>query len=256
MTFDSSNEASAVATVTADAVSAAREAGEAVTVNVTCTATDSHDNAVSDDLALSIPVPTLKTVTVTADKESVGLGEVVTCKATWTPPDPSFNLTWFVAPAGMVQYDSAETSDTLTVTVKDDAIATDPVTVTCQVEDSTGHSDVGKATFAIVVDTPAVKPVTAVTVTGDSELLIGTTGKVTAVVTPADATGYTVAFKGYAVNGSGVCDVAEDGTLTAKARGSIHVRATVTNQDGSTVQSDMFNVAVHSAEDEVLLHDT
>ena len=163
----------------------------------------------------SVPV---ESVAVTADKKELKVGETAQATAIVTPDNATNKeVTWSVSDKEVISVDN-----TGKVTAK--AKGTAEVIATAE----NGVS--GKVVITVTEKDTPVEPdveVESIEVTAaDTELKVGDTTKVTAQVLPDNATNKDVTWS---VSDKNVLSVSEDGTVTAKAKGTAEVIATAEN---------------------------
>ena len=163
----------------------------------------------------SVPV---ESVAVTADKKELKVGETAQATAIVTPDNATNKeVTWSVSDKEVISVDN-----TGKVTAK--AKGTAEVIATAE----NGVS--GKVVITVTEKDTPVEPdveVESIEVTAaDTELKVGDTTKVTAQVLPDNATNKDVTWS---VSDKNVLSVSEDGTVTAKAKGTAEVIATAAN---------------------------
>jgi len=163
----------------------------------------------------SVPV---ESVAVTADKKELKVGETAQATAIVTPDNATNKeVTWSVSDKEVISVDN-----TGKVTAK--AKGTAEVIATSE----NGVS--GKVVITVTEKDTPVEPdveVESIEVTAaDTELKVGDTTKVTAQVLPDNATNKDVTWS---VSDKNVLSVSEDGTVTAKAKGTAEVIATAAN---------------------------
>lgn len=221
VTWSSSN--SEVATVDNGVVTAV-SAGEAI-ITVT-----TEDGAKTATCKVTVNAPQTVPVTgVTLDKTSLDLktGDNTTLTATVNPESATNkDVTWISDKPEIAAVEGG------TVTAK--AAGTAIIAVTT--------IDGGKIATCKVTVTPKTVPVSGIQVQGAASIYVGDTTKLTATVTPTNATNQKVTWSS---NNESVATVGTDGTVTAVSAGTATITATA--QDGSGI-SGSFVVTVQQAD--------
>ena len=163
----------------------------------------------------SVPV---ESVAVTADKKELKVGETAQATAIVTPDNATNKeVTWSVSDKEVISVDN-----TGKVTAKAKG--------TAEVIATAANGVSGKVVITVTEKDTPVEPdveVESIEVTAaDTELKVGDTTKVTAQVLPDNATNKDVTWS---VSDKNVLSVSEDGTVTAKAKGTAEVIATAEN---------------------------
>lgn len=221
VTWSSSNPE--VATVDNGVVTAV-SAGEAI-ITVT-----TEDGAKTATCKVTVNAPQTVPVTgVTLDKTSLDLktGDNTTLTATVNPESATNkDVTWISDKPEIAAVEGG------TVTAK--AAGTAIIAVTT--------IDGGKIATCKVTVTPKTVPVSGIQVQGAASIYVGDTTKLTATVTPTNATNQKVTWSS---NNESVATVGTDGTVTAVSAGTATITATA--QDGSGI-SGSFVVTVQQAD--------
>lgn len=212
-----------VATVDNGVVTAV-SAGEAI-ITVT-----TEDGAKTATCKVTVNAPQTVPVTgVTLDKTSLDLktGDNTTLTATVNPESATNkDVTWISDKPEIAAVEGG------TVTAK--AAGTAIIAVTT--------IDGGKIATCKVTVTPKTVPVSGIQVQGAASIYVGDTTKLTATVTPTNATNQKVTWSS---NNESVATVGTDGTVTAVSAGTATITATA--QDGSGI-SGSFVVTVQQAD--------
>ena len=199
-------------------------AGEAI-ITVT-----TEDGAKTATCKVTVNAPQTVPVTgVTLDKTSLDLktGDNTTLTATVNPESATNkDVTWISDKPEIAAVEGG------TVTAK--AAGTAIIAVTT--------IDGGKIATCKVTVTPKTVPVSGIQVQGAASIYVGDTTKLTATVTPTNATNQKVTWSS---NNESVATVGTDGTVTAVSAGTATITATA--QDGSGI-SGSFVVTVQQAD--------
>lgn len=208
-TVDNSGKVTAVSEGTATITAKAGE--QTATCTVTVTKAD-----------VAVESVTLNPTTLTLEKGSTG-----TLTATVAPQNATNNtVTW-----------SSSNPEVATV-ANGTVTAVSAGTATITVTTADGNH---KATCTVTV-TPKTVPVSGIQVQGAASIYVGDTTKLTATVTPTNATNQKVTWSS---NNESVATVGTDGTVTAVSAGTATITATA--QDGSGI-SGSFVVTVQQAD--------
>ncbi len=162
-------------------------------------------------------------ITLSASKSSITVGESTTVTATVSPSNADNKALNWTASGGTVDSNGKFTATTAGT-----------YTITATAKDGSGKS----ATITVTVKAAPIK-VTSVTISGASSVDVGKTIKLTADVSPSNAADKSVTWS--ITSGSSYASISSDGTLTAKAAGSVTVKASANDGSG---KSGTFTVTV------------
>ncbi|WP_195724331.1 S-layer homology domain-containing protein [Paenibacillus monticola] len=210
------------ATIDADGLLTGISAG---TVTVKATATDGSAVYGTKEIEVKpfIPVATLS-LTAEGGVSTVVTGALLDMSAVVAPANATNQVvTWSVL-NGTGSATINETSGELT--------AGNPGTITVQATATDGSGIIGSTQlFITVAPTPTPILVSAITINGDSSVLLGQSLQLAKSIAPVEAANQTVVWS--VENGTGAASVDANGTLTGNSVGTVTVKATAT--DGSAV---------------------
>ncbi|MGG1634299.1 Ig-like domain-containing protein [Paenibacillus sp. NRS-1760] len=192
------------------------------TVTVKATANDGSNVYGTKTIKIHEPVIPVQNISVTAEDEvsTIESGKTLQMYAVVAPSDATYRqVTWSVIDGTGTAVIDEETGE---------LTAGNPGTVTVQATASDESEVVGST---IVTITAAQVPVSSITLTGDSSLLVGQTLTVDATVAPANATDKSIEWS--VENETGTATISTNGVLTGTSAGTVTVIAAAI--DGSTV---------------------
>ena len=173
---------------------------------------------------LQIPAVHVQSITLSAQKTTLDIGESVAVQAAVLPANAdNTRVIWSIVSGGELAQISAEGIVT--------ANASGAVTVRATAEDGSGVY--GEIT--LTVNKPPVILVSGITISGAKDVLVGETLQLSASVMPENAANQSILWSIH--SGSSYADITADGLLTGKAEGTVKVRATA--QDGSGVYGEV-----------------
>ena len=171
-----------------------------------------------------IPMVSVQSITLSADKNHVDMGRQLSIRAEVLPTDAeNKSLRWEVVSGA----EFAEIDGNGVLTGK----AAGSVTVRATAQDSSGVF--GEIT--ITVNPAPVTNVTSITISGAKDIKVGDSLQLSAAVKPDNATNKNVTWS--ISSGSSYATITDAGKLTAKAAGTVKVKATA--KDGSGVSAEV-----------------
>jgi uncharacterized protein YjdB len=207
------------ATISTSGVLTGTSAG---TVTVKATAIDGSDVFGTKTIEINEPAIPVQTISVTADGEAstIESGKTLQMNAVAAPSNATNKaVAWSVIDGTGTAVINKKTGE---------LTAGNPGTVTVQ---ATAADESGVVGSTVLTITAAQVPVSSITLTGDSSVLIGQTLTVDATVAPASATDKSVLWS--VENGTGAATISASGVLTGVSAGTVTVKATAA--DGSSV---------------------
>ncbi|OBZ10277.1 Ig-like domain-containing protein [Bacillus sp. FJAT-26390] len=192
------------------------------TVTVKATAIDGNTVYGTKTIKIHGPIIPVQTITVTAEDEvsTIESGKTLQMYAVVAPSDATNQeVAWSVIDGTGTAVIDEETGE---------LTAGNSGTVTVQAT-ATDESEVVGST--IVTVTAAQVPVSSITLTGDSSVLVGQTLTIDATVAPAHATDKSIEWS--VEDGTGTATISTSGVLTGTSAGTVTVIATAI--DGSAV---------------------
>jgi len=192
------------------------------TVTVKATASDGSTVYGTKAIKIHGPVIPVQNISVTAEDEvsTIESGKTLQMYAVVAPSDATYReVAWSVIDGTGSAVIDEETGE---------LTAGNPGTVTVQAT-ATDESEVVGSTILTI--TAAQVPVSSITLTGDSSLLVGQTLTVDATVAPENATDKSIEWS--VENGTGTATISKSGVLTGVSAGTVTVKATAA--DGSAV---------------------